>query len=75
MLDKDPAALYDTETKRLKEAVNRNIKRFPTDFLFRVTNEEWAVLRPHIELPRYLPFTEQGVAMLSGICTALKQLL
>ena len=37
MMDKDLAALYETETKRLKEAVNRNIKRFPPDFMFQLT--------------------------------------
>ena len=41
MLDRDLAALYEVETKRLKEAVNRNIKRFPEDFMFQLTKEEW----------------------------------
>jgi hypothetical protein len=77
MLDFDLAELYETETKRLKEAVNRNIKRFPSDFMFEITKEEYAFLRTQIaslevgkgKYSKYLPyaFTEQGVAMLSGI--------
>ena len=88
MLDRDLATLYETETKRLKETVNRNIKRFPKDFMFQFTKEEWEGLRFQFETlektdnplrtqiatsnrggTRYLPyaFTEQGVAMLSGI--------
>ena len=88
MLDRDLATLYETETKRLKETVNRNIKRFPRDFMFQFTKEEWEGLRFQFETlektdnplrtqiatsnrggTRYLPyaFTEQGVAMLSGI--------
>ena len=43
MLDRDLATLYETETKRLKEAVNRNIKCFPKDFMFQLTKEEWKV--------------------------------
>ncbi len=72
MLDKDLADLYKTETKRLKEAVRRNIERFPEDFMFKLTIEEANASRPQIaSLKRggnikYLPmaFTEQGVAML-----------
>ena len=45
MLDRDLAALYEAETKRLKEAVNRNVKRFPPDFMFKLTKEEWESLR------------------------------
>lgn len=88
MLDRDLAALYETETKALNLAVKRNIKRFPKDFMFQLTKEEWEALRFQIETlenrqkplrlqnetskrggTRYLPyaFTEQGVAMLSGI--------
>jgi hypothetical protein len=89
MLDKDLAALYETETKALNLAVKRNIKRFPKDFMFQLTKEEWEDLRLQNETlekgdhplrlqnetskgrggTRYLPyaFTEQGVAMLSGI--------
>ena len=93
MIDRDLAALYETETKRLKEAVNRNIKRFPKDFMFQLTKEEFENLRLQIETfkktdkplrtqiatskrggTRYLPyaFTEQGVAMLSGILNSDK---
>ncbi|MBV4357499.1 ORF6N domain-containing protein [Pinibacter aurantiacus] len=50
MLDKDLAALYETETKRLKEAVNRNIKRFPTDFMFQLTKEEWEAIRYQVDM-------------------------
>ncbi|MTK52023.1 ORF6N domain-containing protein [Paludibacter sp.] len=74
MLDFDLAALYDTETKRLKESVKRNGKRFPPDFMFELTNTEWQSLRSQFATSnrgghRYLPyaFTEQGVAMLSGL--------
>ena len=45
MLDKDLAALYETETKRLTEAVKRNIKRFPPDFMFQITKDEFEGLR------------------------------
>ena len=49
MLDRDLAVLYETETKRLKEAVNRNIKRFPSDFMFQLTKEEFDELKFQIE--------------------------
>src|SRR6202012_779202 len=101
MLDRDLAALYETETKALNLAVKRNLKRFPTDFMFQLTKEEYESLRFHIETSKtgnplrlqnetlddpnslwlqsetlkrgqhikYMPyaFTEQGIAMLSGI--------
>lgn len=88
MLDRDLATLYETETKALNLAVKRNMKRFPKDFMFQLTKQEWESLRFQIETlekqqhplrlqnetskrggTRYLPyaFTEQGVAMLSGI--------
>jgi len=96
LLDKDLAALYETETKALNLAVKRNIERFPEDFMFQLTREEWDTLRFQAETSvpvepnsdatqplrlqietskpgrggtRYLPyaFTEQGVAMLSGV--------
>ena len=79
MLDKDLAALYEVETKRFNEQVKRNISRFPDDFMFRLTKEEFANLRSQIATSswggtRYLPlaFTEQGVAMLSGIINSEK---
>lgn len=75
MLDFDLADLYGSETKRLKEAVRRNLKRFPSDFMFELTKEEFESLRSQIASSnkrggtRYMPFafTEQGVAMLSSV--------
>jgi hypothetical protein len=74
IFDVDLAVLYGVSTKVLKQAVKRNIKRFPRDFLFQLTYEELVNLRSQIVTSswggsRYLPyaFTEQGVAMLSGI--------
>jgi len=77
MLDFDLAEMYGTETKRLKEAVRRNIRRFPTDFMFELTREEYNSLRTQIaslEIGRgrhikYQPFafTELGVSMLSSV--------
>jgi phage regulator Rha-like protein len=102
MLDRDLAALYETETKVLNLAVKRNLQRFPEDFMFQLTKEEFDAIRFQIETldknnhplrlqnepsegdnslrfqietsnlrggTRYLPyaFTEQGVAMLSGV--------
>jgi hypothetical protein len=74
LLDADLALLYGVETKVLKQAVRRNIDRFPPDFMFEHTQEEFANLRSQFVTSswggqRYPPFafTEQGVAMLSGI--------
>ena len=96
ILDKDIAFLYEIETKVLNQAVNRNIKRFPLDFMFQLTKEELELLRlqknqvneltPNLRSQivtssleswggnRYLPnaFTEQGVAMMSGIINSDK---
>ena len=95
MLDRDLANLYETETKALNLAVKRNIKRFPPDFMFQFTKEEFDGLRFQIETlekdnslrlqnetlkngrgqhSKYMPyvFTEQGVAMLSGILNSDK---
>jgi hypothetical protein len=93
MLDRDLAALYETETKALNLAVKRNMKRFPKDFMFQLTKEEFEALRFQFETSnksqslklqsetskgrggtRYMPyaFTEQGVAMLSGILNSDK---
>ncbi len=90
MLDFDLAALYEVETKALNQAVKRNYKRFPEDFMFRLTPIEWEMMRSQIvtassndlsegiriinssqnkrntNITPYA-FTEQGVAMLSGI--------
>jgi len=75
MLDFDLAELYGIETKVLKQAVKRNQKRFPSDFMFELTKEEFNSLRSQFVTSnkrggtRYMPFafTEQGVAMLSSI--------
>jgi hypothetical protein len=76
MLDEDLADLYGVETKRLIEQVKRNLERFPQDFMFRLNKDEVGALRSHIATSnagrggrRYSPyvFTEQGVAMLSGV--------
>lgn len=74
MLDYDLAALYQVETKNLKRIVNRNLKRFPEDFMFQLSNYEWKNLRCNFGTSswggtRYMPyaFTEQGIAMLSGL--------
>ena len=80
MLDFDLAELYEVQTKNLNLAVKRNIKRFPQDFMFQLTKTEWEALRLQIETSkgkggtRYLPyaFTEQGLAMLSGILNSDK---
>ena len=80
MLDFDLAEHYETETKYLKRAVRANIKRFPPDFMFELTATEWETLRCNFSTSnkkggtRYLPFafTEQGVAMLSGILNSEK---
>lgn len=76
MLDSDLSALYEVETKALNRAVRRNLDRFPSDFMFQLTQEEVALLRCQIGTSnagrggrRYRPyaFTEQGIAMLSGV--------
>ena len=77
LLDADLALLYGVETRVLKQAVRRNIDRFPEDFLFELSTEEWNSLRSQIvtlekgrgKYSKFPPFafTEQGVAMLSGI--------
>ncbi len=74
MLDFDLAQLYGVETRVLKQTVKRNMIRFPEDFMFELTTGEWSNLRSQIVTSswggsRYQPFafTEQGVAMLSGI--------
>ena len=74
MLDRNLAELYGVETKVLKQAVRRNIDRFPKDFMFELTKDEFENLRSQIVTSswggtRYFPmaFTEQGVAMLSSV--------
>jgi hypothetical protein len=85
LLDADLAALYGVETKVLLQAVKRNLERFPDDFMFQLTNQEFNVLRSQsvtsssdaLESPRWggrrtapYAFTEQGVAMLSSILSS-----
>ena len=79
MLDSDLAELYETETKRLKAAVRRNIGRFPADFMFELDKNEFESLRTQFASSnrggsRYLPFafTEQGVAMLASVLNSAK---
>ena len=77
MLDSDLAALYGVETRELNQAIRRNLQRFPEDFMFQLAYEEYDSLRSQIVIlktgrgrhRKYLPrvFTEQGVAMLSGV--------
>ncbi len=77
MLDRDLADLYGVNTKALKQAVKRNIDRFPSDFMFKLNKEEFTHWRSQIVTSnsgdrmglRYAPmaFTEQGVAMLSSV--------
>lgn len=80
ILDSDLARLYGVETKQLKRQVRRNITRFPSDFMFELTREEYNLLRCQNgtiengrgEYSKYLPFafTENGVAMLSSVLTS-----
>ena len=76
ILDRDLAKLYGTETKRLNEQVRRNPGRFPDEFVFQLTKEEWLSLRSHFATldgrgrhPKYLPyaFTEYGVIMAAAV--------
>lgn len=94
MLDFDLAALYEVETRVLNQAVKRNMERFPEDFMFQLTENEWSMVFDSMSTPvtvssssqfvmmkpplnrtrKYLPyaFTEQGVAMLSGVLRSSK---
>ena len=75
MLDEDLALLYGVETRVLVQAVKRNLKRFPADFMFQLTDEEWLALRSQNVTSkgrggrRYAPyaFTEHGALMLSSV--------
>lgn len=97
MIDSDLAALYGVETRVFNQAVKRNRKRFPKDFMFQLTKEEWDELSIEMERVqldslrsqivilknergkhrKYLPyaFTEQGVAMLSGVLNSDKAIM
>ncbi|HEY9000852.1 MAG TPA: ORF6N domain-containing protein [Mucilaginibacter sp.] len=77
MLDKDLAQLYQVETRNLNKAVNRNLKRFPPDFMFQLSAEEFKNLMFQFGTSSWggtrknpYVFTEQGIAMLSGILTS-----
>lgn len=80
MLDRDLAELYGVETKQLKRQVKRNLERFPEDFMFELTREEYNSLRSQIgtlkkgEHSKFLPmvFTEHGVLMLSSVLNSQK---
>ena len=82
MLDFDLAELYEVENKKLKQAVRRNIDRFPFDFMIELTREEYNSLRSQfvtlengrVKFSKFLPFafTEQGVAMLSSVLNSSK---
>ena len=79
MLDSDLAALYGIETRVLNQQVKRNEKRFPDDFMFRLTDEEWTNLKSQNVTSswggrRKLPlvFTEHGVLMLSSVINSSK---
>ena len=81
MLDSDLAELYEVSTKRLNEAVKRNLARFPKHYMFQLTTEEFESLRSQFATSnktrggrRYMPyvFTEQGVAMLSSVLNSEK---
>ncbi len=76
MLDRDLAKLYEVEIRSLNQSVRRNIKRFPQDFCFQLTKEEWASLKSQFVILkpgrggkgfRPLAFTEPGIAMLSSV--------
>jgi hypothetical protein len=89
LIDTDLAALYGVETKALNRAVKRNIERFPEDFMFQLTADEAARLRCQFGTletaggsargrhRKYLPyaFTEQGVAMVSGLLNSPRAIL
>ena len=80
MLDSDLAALYEVEVKQLNQAVKRNIDRFPSDFMFQLTKDEFTEVVTncdHLHNQKYRPtlpyaFTEQGVAMLSSVLNSQK---
>lgn len=74
MLDSDLAQLYQVEVRALNQAVKRNLKRFPEDFMFQLSDDEWLNLKSQIVISKWggkrkLPFafTEQGISMLSGL--------
>lgn len=83
LLDADLAALYEVETKRFNEAVRRNLSKFPADFMFQLTSEEWGTLRSQLatldaapggrgQHRKYLPyaFTEHGAIMAANLLSS-----
>ncbi len=80
MIDRDLAELYEVETKQLKRQVRRNIERFPNDFMFELSSEEYDSLRCQFgtlkqgEHTKFLPFafTEHGILMLSSVLSSPK---
>ena len=82
MLDYDLAEMYEVETRALKQAVRRNIERFPDDFMFELTNDEVMKMVSQNVIPSKsqfggafpFAFTEQGVAMLSSVLRSKKAL-
>jgi phage regulator Rha-like protein len=82
LLDYDLAELYGVEVKRLNQSIKRNIKRFPSDFMFKLTQREWNILRSQfatakyrdISKVRFTPyvFTEHGILMLSNVLNSQK---
>ena len=82
MLDRELAKMYKVPTKRLNEQVSRNAKRFPEDFMFQLSKDEVEILKSQFATSRWggirkLPyaFTEQGVAMLSGVLHSERAIL
>jgi hypothetical protein len=82
MLDRDLAMLYGVLTKRLNEAVKRNPKRFPLDFMFQLSKEEMINLKSQFATSSYggsrkpvYAFTEQGIAMLSSVLNSDRAIL
>jgi hypothetical protein len=84
LVDRDLAELYGVDTRTLNQAVKRNLKRFPEDFMFQLTKEEFMIWRSQIVIsnndkmglrrPPYV-FTEQGVAMLSSVLNSDRAIL
>jgi hypothetical protein len=84
LLDRDLAELYGVDTRTLNQAVKRNLKRFPDDFMFQMSKEEFEIWRSQIvssksdrmglRRPPYV-FTEQGVAMLSSVLNSDRAIL
>jgi phage regulator Rha-like protein len=79
MLDRELAILYEVEIKRLNESVKRNLKRFPPEFMFQLTDDEWTNLRSQFatfnkDTRKYKPyaFTEHGILMLSSVLNSDK---